>query len=170
MKKQNIIIMCGIMLFLGNTAMASTAHRLGAGVHYWIALENINLARVDEDGLAFVVSYQHQWAEFTKLEASLEVLNAGYAGANDMVLTPVAYFLLGRALYAGIGAGISYADGGFANSPFFALRTGLDLELLPAIYLDLHANYRFEEWGFDNIRHHIATDTVTLGAVVRLEF
>ncbi len=51
-----------------------------------------------------------------------------------------------------------------------ALRAGLDLEVLPAVYLDLNANYRFEQWGFDNITNHISTDTVTLGAIVRLEF
>ncbi len=89
MRKQSIIItiMFGIVLFFGHATSASATHRIGAGVHYWVALNNINLARVDEDGLAFLVSYQYQLAEFTKIEAAIEMVNSGYAGANDMVLT-----------------------------------------------------------------------------------
>ncbi len=60
----------------------------------------------------------------TKIEAVLEIVDSGYAGANDLVLTPVVYGLLGKGLYAGVGTGISYADGGFADSPFFACPAG----------------------------------------------
>ena len=52
----------------------------------------------------------------------------------------------------------------------FLLRAGVDLEILPSIFLDLNANYRFETWDFERAAEEIDTDVVTAGAIVRLEF
>jgi len=171
MRKNFIIaVICGMILSLGNVTWASNTHRIGAGVHYWVTLEDIDVEDVDEDGLALIVSYQYQIAEFFKLEADIEFLGEGYAGADSSVFSPQGYFLAGRGLYGGGGVGINYSDGDFAGSPFFALRAGVDLEILPSIYLDINANYRFEKWDFDRIRGDIDVNTITLGAIVRLEF
>ena len=60
-----------------------------------------------------------------------------------------------------------------ANLPTtrFALRAGLDIEVLPNLRLDINANYRFLDW--DNVKEldkKINTDTITFGAAVRFAF
>jgi hypothetical protein len=153
-----------------DSARADSTSRLGAGVHYWVALDDIDLDNVDEDGYSFIFSYQNIRAGFFKFEADLGMLQKGYAGADTTVWSPQAYFLVGKGIYGGVGVGINYSDGDFAKNPFYALRVGFDLEVLPSIFLDLNANYRFENWNFNRIKEDVSTDTVTMGAVLRLEF
>ena len=145
-------------------------HRLGTGLHYWYALEDIDKDNVDDKGYALQFSYQYVTTSLLKIEADLDVLQEGYAGSDSTVFSPQAFLLLGKTVYAGAGVGINYSDGSFAESPFFALRAGFELEILPALYVDINANYRFETWDFDAIKEDIDTDTVTLGAQVRMEF
>ncbi len=178
MKKTFIIIVvtCGMILTIGNITWANENnqayknHRIGGGVHYWLSIDDIEEDDVDENGLAFILSYQYQMAGFFKLEGNLEFLDEGYAGSDELVLSPQLYFLIGRGLYGGVGIGINYSAGEFADDPFFALRAGVDFEILPSIFLDIHANYRFEKWDFEKIEEDIDTDTITLGAIVRFEF
>lgn len=172
MKKVFIIvaIVSGMIFTFGNITWASDDHRIGGGIHYWVAIEGIDENNVDEDGIAFILSYQYRMAEFFKLEGNLEFLGEGYAGSDDFVLSPQLYFLIGKGLYGGVGIGINYSDGDFADQPYFALRAGVDFEILPSIFLDINANYRFEKWDFDEIQEDIDTDTGTLGAIVRFEF
>ncbi len=151
-------------------ALAETEHRIGGGVHYWIALDDIDVDDIDENGLAFIGSYQYRPNHFFTIEADLELLEEGYAGSDEMVIMPQAYLLLGRGIYGGVGVGTFYTDGDFADDPFFALRAGLDFEILPSIFLDIHANYRFENWDSDEIKEDIDSDTITLGAIVRFSF
>lgn len=55
--------------------------------------------------------------------------------------------------------------------PFFGLRAGFDIHLLPYIFLDINANYRFEDWDdISDVDEDISTDTITLGAAVRIQF
>jgi len=171
--KINLKLLCmlvlGVVLFSGS-AWADSAHRLGGGLRYWVALDDIDVDNVDEDGFSLVISYQYIMADFFKLEADVEFLDKGYAGAEKSVWSPQAYFLIGKGLYGGAGVGINYSDGDFADSAFFALRAGFDLEVLPSIFLDINANYRFEKWDFDRIEEDLDTDTITLGAILRYEF
>jgi len=77
----------------------------------------------------------------------------------------------GSAIYAAAGIGIIHQDGDFADDPFFAFKAGLDLEVLPSLYLDISACYRFNsKYDFDDAMDEIDTDTVFLGAAVRLGF
>lgn len=170
-KKMFIIAMtCGLILALSMTSWAEGSHRIGGGLHYWIALDDIDEDDVDENGLGIILSYQYRMAQFFTIEADLEFLDEGYAGSTETVFSPQAYFLVGLGLYGGVGVGINYSDGDLADKPFFALRAGFDVEVLPSIFLDLHVNYRFEQWDFDEIKGDIDTDTITLGAIVRFEF
>ncbi len=171
MKKACIIVaVCGIVLFIGRVSWASDNHRLGGGVRYWVALEDIDTDDVDENGFAFILSYQYQMAGFFKLEGNVEFLGEGYAGSDDYVISPQAYFLVGRGLYGGLGIGINCSDVDFADNAYFALRAGVDFEILPSILLDINGNYRFEDWNSDDVKEDINTDTVTLGAILRFEF
>ena len=51
------------------------------------------------------------------------------------------------------------------SDPFYALRVGLDIEVLPAIHLDINANYLFD--AFDEI-DGADEDSITLGAIARI--
>lgn len=164
-----IILMIAGLTFSG-TAFADSAHRLGAGLHYWIAMEDIDVDDVDENGYSLIFSYQYVGAGFFKIETDLGLTQEGYAGSDSTVWSPQAYFLIGKGLYGGVGVGINYSDGDFAQNPYYALRAGIDLEVLPSIFLDINGNYRFENWDFDDVQDDISTDTVTLGAILRLEF
>jgi hypothetical protein len=152
-------------------ASAEVHHRLGLGIHYWKALDDIDFSDVDEDGLSYYISYQLRPATLLKFELDVELLPDGYGGASDDVYAPQAYVLLGNAIYAGLGIGTYYTDGDFSSDPFFGLRAGLDLHVLPYIYLDINANYRFEDWDdISDVPEDISSDTITLGAALRIQF
>ena len=88
---------------------------------------------------------------------------------GETAFAPEAYLLFGGTIYGGAGIGIQNLDGEFADEPFFALRAGLNLELLPSTYVDISANYRFNDSAqLENSRTDIDTDTVFLGAAVRV--
>lgn len=165
-----IALFCGLFFTLAQASWAESSHRIGAGAHYWIAVDDIDADNIDEDGLAIIASYQYLLSEYLKFEADAEYLEEGYAGSDEYVLSPQAYILIGKGLYAGAGIGINYSDGEFAHDPFYALRAGIDLEILPSLYLDINANYRFEKWDFDEIEDDIDADTLTVGAILRIQF
>lgn len=168
-----LIPLLGILLFgLGtlDSAWAGSVHRLGGGVHYWVTVDDIDVNDVDENGYSLIFSYQNVGSGYFKFEADLGLQESGYAGAKSTVWSPQAFFLIGKGIYGGAGIGINYSEGDFAERPFYALRVGFDLELLPHLFLDLNANYRFEKWDFDRIKDDVDTDTVTLGAILRFQF
>jgi hypothetical protein len=158
----------GLMVWANQEAMAV---RLGVGANYWQTIDTIDDEDFDEDGLSWIASLQFGLAEYSKIELAVEWYEAGFGGSTEDIYAPQAFFILGKGLYAGIGIGGYYTDSEFANDPFYAFRAGFDVEVLPSIYLDINANYRFENW--DDISaegSEIDTDTVTLGAAVRFEF
>ena len=159
-----------LLFFSAWNVCAEGSHRVGAGLHYWYALEDIDADDIDDKGYALRFSYQYVTTSLLKIEADLDVLQEGYAGSESTVFSPQAFLLLGKGIYAGIGAGINYSDGSFADSPFFALRAGFELEILPSLYVDINADYRFETWDFDAVKEDIDTDTITLGVLMRMEF
>jgi len=165
-----IIVLTFCNMGIVDNARADSTHRIGGGVHYWVALDDIDVDNVDEDGYDMILSYQYVNSGFFKIEADLELHQEGYAGAEEEVWSPQAYFLIGKGLYGGAGIGINYSNGDFAKNPFYALRVGIDIEVLPSLFLDLNANYRFENWDFDRIKEDVDTDTVTVGAILRLQF
>lgn len=155
------------LVFVCGTALQAGAgkNRLGGGVQYWRALEDLD-EEFDEDGISWLVSYQYCPADLFRVEADVEIFPDGLLGVGDTAYAPQAFAILGGALYAGVGIGIYYQDD-WADDPFYVLRAGVDLEVLPdALHLDIYVRYQFTEW--DNIE--IDTDTVILGAAARLEF
>jgi hypothetical protein len=151
-------------LLLPATAVWSGEHRLGGGVNYWVALEDLDEDGVDEDGFSYLVSYQYMM-DWVGLQLDVELLPDRF---GEDAVAPSAWFLLGKTLYAGAGIGIVNYDGDFADEPFFALRAGLNLEVLPSLYLDISANYRFNDKAdLEDDDRKIDADTVFLGAAVR---
>lgn len=161
MKK--ILVITALTLMIAPQVWAGE-HRIGGGANYWVAVEDIDSQDADDDGFSYLASYQYVM-DFVAIELDVEFLPDRF---GETALAPEAYFLLGKAIYAGAGLGIVHADGGFADEPFFALRGGLNLEILPEIYLDVSANYRFNDSAdLDGDESDIDTDTVFLGAAVR---
>ncbi len=101
----------------------------------------------------------------------MEIFPNGFGGFDKTTFAPQAYLVLGSGLYVAGGIGVNYADDKFGDDPFYALRAGVDIEVLPNLRLDINANYRFIEWNdVKKLDEKINTDTVTLGAALRLAF
>jgi hypothetical protein len=168
-----VLLTCAIVL-ISSSAFAEIHHRVGLGLHYWKALDDalddMEFQDVDEDGIAWLISYKLATSSLLKFQLDLELLPRDYGGSDHRVVAPEGFVLVGSEPYVALGFGIHYTDGDFAEKPFFALRTGIDFELLPSIFTDININYRFENWDFDEVRDKISTDTLTLGAVVRFQF
>lgn len=173
MKRWHLIALAVAVLALMFTsgAKAEASKRLGGGVHYWKTLDKLDLKDVDENGLSWVVSFQYGSESLIKLQTDLEIFPKRFAGMEHPAYAPCALVLAGHTIYGGLGIGTFYYDGEFADKPFYVLRAGVDLELLPTIYLDINGNYRWDNWkGLGKAVKDIDTDTITLGAAIRLAF
>ena len=148
---------------------AESGLRLGVGVNYWKMLDDIEAEKIDEDGLSWLVTSQFELATLLKLEINLEIFTDDFQGIEGEALAPQVFVLLGSTIYGAAGVGILYADSEFADDPFYVLRAGLDLEIVPRLHLDLNVNYRFLEWvEADKLTEDIDADTMTLGVALRL--
>lgn len=163
-----IIAICAVMTVFSGDVVADSGSRIGGGVHYWVAMDDIDTDDVDENGFAYMFSYQYSSGALVLFEANLEVFPEDMTGTDENLYAPQAFVLLGGAIYGGLGAGYFYYDGEFSDDPFYILRAGLNLELLPSIYLDINANYHFTDIGeIDEVSDEIDTDTMTVGAMLR---
>ncbi len=164
------VVLVGLLV-AAQGVRAESNDRIGVGVNYWRTLDNIDISNFDENGISWLATYQHKLADLIKVEADLEMYSSGFLGIDKTVYAPEAYLVVGSTIYGAIGAGIFYADSDFADDPFYALRAGLDLEIIPQFYLDLNVNYRFVGTTNLNDEHrNIDTDTMTLGTALRMEF
>ncbi|OGV68086.1 MAG: hypothetical protein A2283_18785 [Lentisphaerae bacterium RIFOXYA12_FULL_48_11] len=171
LKKTFIVIAMSISLLSSNIMAANAEHRLGIAANYWKALDDVDISEIDENGVSWLASYQYIPGPALSFEADLEIFKKGFAGSTENVYAPQGYILLGSGLYAGIGMGIYYLDGEFVDRPFFAAKVGIELELIPHIFLDINANYRFDEWkNITELAKDVKTDTIMLGAALRLAF
>lgn len=165
MNKWMILLLASLLLI---PAAHAQTHRIGVGVNYWYALDDIDIDDIDENGFSYLVSYQFR-PTLIGLQIDVEFLPDLF---GEDAIAPAAYLVVGKAIYAAAGIGIVNQDGDFADDPFLALKAGLDLELLPRIFLDISASYRFNS-KFDDIGDELKkvdTDTVFLGAAVRIAF
>lgn len=163
--KKLITILAVLAAMSGLNALAESGPRIGAGVNYWVALDDLDEDDVDDDGFSYIASYQYR-ADLLGLEVDVEFLPDRF---GEDAWAPEAYLLLGRTIYAGAGIGIVNSDGDFADEPFYAFKAGLDLEVLPSLYLDISANYRFNDSAdLGEDEKDIDTDTVFLGAAIRV--
>jgi len=154
-----------VLVSMTGSPVLAADHRIGGGLNYWVALDDVDISDVDDDGFSYLVSYQY-WPGLLGLEVDLEILPDRF---GETAVAPQAFVLIGRNVYGGAGIGMQYRDGDFADEPFFAFRAGLNLELLPGVWGDFYATYRFNDaTDLDNEHTDIDTDTVFLGAMVRL--
>jgi hypothetical protein len=147
---------------------AAGDHSLGLGIHYWDYIDDIDIDEYDDSGYSWVASYQYK-PGFTGFQLDVEFADDQLGAIDKWTFSPQAYVTVGNTIYGGVGIGVHYADGN-SSDPFYALKGGIDFELLPGIHLDINANYRFENWDMDEVGADVDTDTVTLGAIVRIGF
>ena len=166
---RNLILILLLTLFLLPVAHAAE-HRLGVGIHYWQSMNDFDLEDdYDSDGASLMLTYQAR-GEYTAWELDLEILPENYGGSPDPAYAPQLYLLLGSGLYIGPGIGINYIDGSFDDT-FFAFKGGIDFNLVSNLYLDINANYRFQDFSeFGELEKEVSGDTVTLGAALRYKF
>ncbi len=167
-----LVLAAGLALAAAaGTARAGDAEwRLGAGATYWRMLEDVQLDAFDRDGVGYFLGLQYR-PGLAGWGVDVERLPDGFLGAAGTVYAPQFYVVAGRGLFAAAGAGWYVADGEASADPFFNLRAGLDVELLPSVHLELFANYRFTDAGqLNDDRTDIDTDTVFLGAALRGAF
>lgn len=140
--------------------------RFGGGVNYWTTVDDLKTKEADDNGFSYLLSYQYRKG-IIGFELDGEYWPNRFGKST---VAPEAYFLLGQTIYAGIGIGITYSSSELADQPFYALKAGLDLEVLPGIFVDVSANYRFNEREeLKNSSTDIDTDTVFLGAALRFK-
>jgi hypothetical protein len=164
-----LLALCGAILAAAPCA-ADTEHAIGFGFHYLTVLEDIR-PELDEDGISYVLSYRFRPVEYVGIQAEFEVYPDEFLGLEDPIVFPQGFFMLGKTVYVGAGLGLMYYDGEFSSSPTGILRAGLDLELVPHLSVNLHANYLFTEWNdLEDVDQDIDTDTITLGAAARITF
>ncbi len=163
MNKLLMLAMTACLIMTSGNVWAGE-HRIGVGANYWLALDDIESDAIDDDGFSYLVSYQHWW-DFLGVEVDMEFLPDRF---GETAYAPEAYILLGSTIYGGVGMGLMRSDGSFADDPFYALRAGLNLELLPSVFLDIYANYRFNDsTQLEGDDTDIDTDTVFLGTAIR---
>ena len=173
MSRTKRIMIAGLLVcMLGLCAAGAQAgSRVGAGLTYWYALDDIDFGNFDRNGASWFLSYQSRGAHLIGWEADFEMMPEGFMASPKSVYAPQAYVIAGTSLYGAAGIGWYYSDGDWSDEPFYALRAGMEIMLLPTVYLDVSANYRFTNWG--NLKNEdvdIDTDTIMLGAAIRLGF
>ena len=142
-------------------------HRFGVGANYWVSLSDIDVSDVDDSGFSYLVSYQY-WKNLFGLELNVEFLPDRF---GESAWAPEAYVLFGEGLYAAAGIGWVNQDGDFEDKPFYAFRLGFDFKVFGNFYLDIAANYRFNDTAdLKDSDTEIDTDTVFLGAALRYGF
>ncbi|HEX9668320.1 MAG TPA: hypothetical protein VGC93_02440 [Thermoanaerobaculia bacterium] len=174
--RRTLPLLAALTLLLPAAAGAAE-HRIGGGIHYWRTLDDVADEGVDfeDDGTAYVASWQILPAGIFRFEIGLEYFPEDFGGAVDSeVLSPQVYLLVGHGLYAGVGTGVLYSDSFGSppissddefSDPFYALRGGFELTLVPRVHLDLNVNYRANTWeGLEEVD----VETLTLGAQVRI--
>jgi hypothetical protein len=165
------LVICFSLCWLCGSVSAEAGSRIGVGLTYWHALDDVDFSDFDQDGVSWFLTYQSRGAYLIGWEADLEMMPEGFMGSPETVYAPQAYLILGTSIHGSAGIGWYYSDGDWADEPFYALRAGMEFTLIPTIYLDITANYRFTNWGdLEDEDINVDTDTIMLGAALRLGF
>ncbi|HWM90504.1 MAG TPA: hypothetical protein VN493_07020 [Thermoanaerobaculia bacterium] len=164
MKRGFLLMTILAVLMVGPVA---ADHRIGAGLHHWQTVDDLaddGFEGIEDEGTSGIVSYQYMPEGIFSLELDLEYFADGFGGSTEEAFSPQAYLLVGHGLYAGAGVGVTHSDGETSDM-FYAARIGFDISIIPRLSLDVNANYRFDDW---DLVDEVETDTVTLGALIRL--
>ncbi|NCC51200.1 MAG: hypothetical protein EOM20_08290 [Spartobacteria bacterium] len=170
LKQIQLLSIVAVFLAFAGLGVYAEDWTVGGGVHYWRTLKDVSDDDYDieRDGVAYMAAVQFAPTSLLKLEADLEIFPEGFGGSSDTTYAPQGYLIIGSGIFAGLGIGINYHDK-WADKPFYVLRAGLNLELLPNILLEVNAQYMFVEWEkIHDVKEDVDTDTITLGAMIRV--
>ncbi len=169
MKTKLLGLFIAAALFVGISTEGYARDSLGVGIHYLETIDEIDDGSgLDEDSIAWTVVFQGGGNDFFSLDIEV-VLIPDFLGSDEDLISPQILVQVGSGLYAAAGAGINYFDGEFANEPYFILRAGLAMEILPGIFLDINGNYTATGDSLEDVDEDIDTDTIMLGAFARIE-
>ena len=119
-----------------------------------------------------MVSSRIPLSDFFDIGLEVEQSPDNFVFLDKHLYLPSAYAILGNGIYGGIGLGTYYYDGDFYGDVWYALRAGFKVPILAnSLVLDVNVNYRVENW--DDIKdagEHVDTDTLMIGAALRLVF
>lgn len=160
-------LLIALVATLASPAVAAD-HSLGLGAHFWKTVDDLaddGFGDIEDEGFAYLVSYQYIPRGIFRFEIDLEYSDDGFGGYADETLSPIGMILVGSGLYVGAGIGVTLADGiDDVSDPFYVGRIGWELAILGTLSVDIHANYR--AGAFDELED-ASTDAITLGAVAR---
>jgi hypothetical protein len=146
--------------------LADSTHSLGLGAHYWRVVDDLG-SDFDDSGVSYLAAYRYDGG-LLAIQPEVEVFPKEFGGGTEEFYSPQILAILGDWIYAGVGVGILYSDGEFANSPFYMFRAGFNIIGIGPLTLDINANYVFTDWG-DLSSSDIDSDTITLGAMLRVK-
>ncbi len=165
MKTWWMAAVAGMLVWAAVPTAARAEVQLGVGANYWVMLEDIDVDEVEEDGFGYLASLQLR-GDLVGLGFDVEMMPERF---GDDAYAGQAYLIVGKGIYGAAGIGINNIDGEFADEPFYNLRVGLNLEIVSGLYLDINANYRFNEIAeIEDEVDEIDTDTIFLGAALRI--
>lgn len=146
-------------------AESSAEFRIGAGATYWVALDDIDVENVDENGFSYLATLQLR-NPMAGLGLDLEMMPERF---GDDAYCGQLYVILGKGIYVGAGIGLTMVDGDVQNDPFYSLRAGVDIEVLSGLHLDISVQYRFNDTAdLKDENSEIDADTLYLGAALRI--
>lgn len=152
----------------GGTATQAAEHRLGLGLHYWSAVDDLveDLPGVEDEGVSWLGSYVFDVEGPLKFGVDLEYFPDGFGGSSDSAWAPQVLALLGGKLYGGVGIGVTLSSSfdGNASDPYFLARLGLDFPIFPRLTLDLNLNYQADAF---NELDELETSALTTGVILR---
>lgn len=168
MARKTAMVLLAVVAWLAGTAAHAGEHLLGGGIHYWRTIDDLadDNFDIEDDGQAWVLSYQYRPAGLFSFEIDAEYFEKGFGGADDTAISPQVYLVFGHGWYAALGGGVIYSSAfeDEFSDPFYAAKIGWDLTLIPRVHVDINANYRFDAWSELG---DADTDTITLGALLR---
>ncbi|MEM8932767.1 MAG: hypothetical protein AAGE94_16400 [Acidobacteriota bacterium] len=170
-RSRSWFIACCLLVFVLAPAAASAddrGHTFGIGAQFWRTLDDVGddlldngLDNIEDDGYGLLVSWRYEPMGLFFVQVDAQYFDDGISGDGDADVAPVAYIGIGHGWYAAAGIGATL-DGN--SDSFFAGRIGRNIDLLPGISVDLHANYYAD--AFEALED-ATSDAITLGATVR---
>ncbi len=119
---------------------------------------------------AAVFSFKLNPRNLLQFKADMDVLPQDLTADSETILLPQMFVAVGDDLYAGLGTHYLIEDGILIDDPQFSLRAGVDLEILPYIFLDISADYQFDDWRELKEEDAFSKEDVVWGGALRIQF
>jgi hypothetical protein len=154
------LVITAVSLLILGAGVTDSQAGMGLGAHYLNTLGDLkDSEEFDSSAFGFLASFSGG-ASLIRFEADLEWL-PDYAFGKDMI-QPQAYAFIGNFIYGGVGIGIGHINGGWQDSPFYALRAGVNIAKF-----DIFTSYRFQSWDAVEDFESDDLNSLTFGALFK---